>query len=452
MSSANEAPVKRPPNQLVWFCLLADSFFAAAGVAAVFAILDLATQSDETALGQGGLALGVFLLWLLLLVASDGQNPNLILAGTDYYSRTLSATSSTFVIATVFADAIGFNESTRLLIVGVPIGIVTIIPGRWLFRQAVRSSASGGGAWFRTLYIEGGGSRSISGLPSDLVGVSDVGSVSATSVAEIVDAARESNADLVVLGSGNSLDNDGIQQLSWTLNSIGVALWVQTYFPSMRTGRFSIVPSRDASLVFVDATHMRFLDRVVKRLLDLTFGVVLIVIFLPVFVVAGLAIAISDGRPILYRQTRVGKKSKTFTLVKFRTMEADSEDQSVETTDDLAGTKSRTDPRITKVGQLLRRWSLDELPQLWLVINGKMSLVGPRPRLPNELNDSPLSTRRLEARPGMTGLWQVSGRADLSWNEADALDIMYVDNWTLTGDIVILIRTFKAVLSRRGAY
>jgi lipopolysaccharide/colanic/teichoic acid biosynthesis glycosyltransferase len=170
------------------------------------------------------------------------------------------------------------------------------------------------------------------------------------------------------------------------------------------------------------------------------------------------AICLSSPGPALFRQTRIGADGRPFQMVKFRSMVVDAEERLKELrqeSDDGNGVlfKMRRDPRVTPVGSLLRRFSVDELPQLWNVVRGDMSLVGPRPPLPQEVaRYSDDATRRLRVRPGMTGLWQVSGRSDLSWEESLRLDLRYVDNWSLTLDVTILWRTFRAVLGRSGAY
>jgi lipopolysaccharide/colanic/teichoic acid biosynthesis glycosyltransferase len=178
----------------------------------------------------------------------------------------------------------------------------------------------------------------------------------------------------------------------------------------------------------------------------------------PVMLAIALVIMVESPGPALFRQTRVGKDGKLFTIFKFRTM-CDGADLEHERLNAEVGDPSsvlfklRSDPRVTRVGQFLRRYSLDELPQLLNVVRGDMSLVGPRPALPTEVERyEPDTRRRLAVRPGITGLWQVSGRSDLTWNESVRLDLRYVDNWSLAGDLRLVGRTFGAVVSHRGAY
>ncbi len=193
-----------------------------------------------------------------------------------------------------------------------------------------------------------------------------------------------------------------------------------------------------------------------KIVVDVTATAVLLLLIAPVLLVIALAVR-SDGGPMLYRQTRIGRDGREFRMVKFRSMvvDADRQREHLVAVDEGAGPlfKMRRDPRVTRVGGMLRRYSLDELPQLLNVLGGTMSLIGPRPPLPNEAATySAEEFRRLSVRPGMTGLWQVSGRSDLSWDESIALDLHYVDAWTPALELRIIAGTARAVLGGRGAY
>jgi lipopolysaccharide/colanic/teichoic acid biosynthesis glycosyltransferase len=171
--------------------------------------------------------------------------------------------------------------------------------------------------------------------------------------------------------------------------------------------------------------------------------------------VIALAIRIEDRGPVVFKQVRVGLKGQPFNFYKFRSMAVDAEQRLPQLQSELSGVlfKIKSDPRVTRVGRLIRRLSLDELPQLLNVLQGQMSLVGPRPALPREVAQYQQDVhRRLDVRPGLTGLWQVSGRSDLSWDDTVRLDLYYVDNWSLLQDLMILTRTVGAVLNSRGAY
>jgi exopolysaccharide biosynthesis polyprenyl glycosylphosphotransferase len=209
-------------------------------------------------------------------------------------------------------------------------------------------------------------------------------------------------------------------------------------------------------LLHVERPVMSGGRRVVKGLVDRALTLLLTFFALPVMLLIALAIRIDSRGPVLFRQKRVGTQGREFHMVKFRTMCVDAEAQLVELRRDAGNDvmfKMRTDPRVTRVGRFLRRFSLDELPQLINVARGEMSLVGPRPPLLSEVEGyEPDAVRRLRVKPGLTGLWQVSGRSDLSWDESLRLDLWYVDNWCLALDLQILFRTAKAVVRGSGAY
>jgi lipopolysaccharide/colanic/teichoic acid biosynthesis glycosyltransferase len=201
---------------------------------------------------------------------------------------------------------------------------------------------------------------------------------------------------------------------------------------------------------------VRGIGGVLKSVTDLTVALVLLVLVAPLLL--GIALAVCcDGGPAFYRQIRVGRDGVPLRMLKFRSMRVDADRlrDALRVDDEGAGPlfKLRADPRVTRVGALLRRFSLDELPQLFNVLTGQMSLVGPRPALPEEVATYDAATRRrLAVRPGMTGLWQVSGRSDLSWPESVALDLTYVERWSPALDLKILARTVRAVLGGAGAY
>ena len=215
--------------------------------------------------------------------------------------------------------------------------------------------------------------------------------------------------------------------------------------------------SRRGMLPVLEIFPARKFGQTVKRIIDVFGSAMLLVLSSPVFIGAMFAIKLEDGGPIFFKQRRVGLNGEEFDCLKFRTMCVDAEARLAElhAKNKESGYffKMMDDPRITRVGWPIRRYSIDELPQLWNVLLGDMSLVGPRPALPKEVSQYDFDTRRrLRVPPGLTGLWQVSGRSRLSWEDAVRLDLYYVDNWSLTQDMVILLRTAKAVVGPDGAY
>lgn len=221
--------------------------------------------------------------------------------------------------------------------------------------------------------------------------------------------------------------------------------------------RIRVQPLAGLPFVFVDPPQRGSLDHVLKRLFDVVGAGAAILVASPLMAFAAWRISRHDGGPVFFTQERVGRAGTTFACLKFRSMvtDADKALQKIQHLDEGAGLlfKMADHPRVTPPGRWLRRYSLDELPQLFNVMRGDMSLVGPRPPLPGEVAKYQDDVqRRLNVRPGITGLWQVSGRSDLSWDDTVRLDLYFVDNWSIVQDIVILARTVNAVVGGRGAY
>jgi exopolysaccharide biosynthesis polyprenyl glycosylphosphotransferase len=248
-----------------------------------------------------------------------------------------------------------------------------------------------------------------------------------------------------------------LRRLAWELEKDGTDLCVAPALMDVAGPRTTIRPVAGLPLLHVDHAELTGVKRVIKSFFDKIIATAALIAFSPILALIALAIVLDDGGPALFTQTRVGKDGQPFTVLKFRTMVPDAELRK----EALLGLnegdgllfKLRKDPRITTVGSWLRRWSLDELPQLLNVMLGEMSLVGPRPALPAEaaLYSDELC-RRVYVKPGMTVLWLINGRSDLSREDAVRLDLRYVENWTLALDLQILWKTCAAVAKGRGAY
>jgi len=268
----------------------------------------------------------------------------------------------------------------------------------------------------------------------------------------VVDQMR---ADTVAVLACPEMDGLALRRLAWQLEATRTELVVAPALMEVAGPRTTIRPAAGLPLLHVEHPELTGARQLVKNVFDRLVAAVLLVLLAPAM--AGLAIAVraTSPGPALFRQTRVGRDGRLFTMVKFRTMRRGAEHQKITLVSDRDGPlfKIRNDPRVTPFGVFLRRYSLDELPQLINVIRGHMSLVGPRPPLPEEVaryGDD--VRRRLLVRPGLTGLWQVSGRSDLSWEESVRLDLRYVENWSLTLDLQILWKTWSAVARGQGAY
>jgi exopolysaccharide biosynthesis polyprenyl glycosylphosphotransferase len=260
----------------------------------------------------------------------------------------------------------------------------------------------------------------------------------------------------VVAGAGGLAGAD-LRRLAWSLEGTGCRLAAALPATDVAGHRLRLGALGGASVAIIREPVLGGALRVLKEVVERTAALLLGLLLSPLLVALALAVRLSGTGPVLFRQTRVGLRGRPFTILKFRTMRAGAEAEQIDVLhlNEQHGPlfKIREDPRITRVGRWLRRSSLDELPQLWNVVNGTMSLVGPRPPLPWEVASyEPDAFRRLLVKPGMTGLWQVSGRSDLPWEEALQLDLFYVDNWSPILDAGIVARTFSAVILGRGAY
>jgi exopolysaccharide biosynthesis polyprenyl glycosylphosphotransferase len=264
-------------------------------------------------------------------------------------------------------------------------------------------------------------------------------------------------ADLVLVVPGPRLGATTVRRLAWGLESAGVELCVLSGLPDSVAARSAVIAAGSVPLVHLTRPRRNGWEALVKVTWERVAALLMLLVALPALAVLILLIRLDTPGPAIYRQIRVGRGERLFTMYKLRTMTDRAHDDvaALSDLDEGAGVlfKVRADPRVTRVGRVLRRFSLDEVPQLWNVVRGDMALVGPRPPLPEEVAQYDHDVyHRLVVRPGLTGLWQVSGRSDLSWTEAVRLDLHYVDSWTLGLDLRILLQTVGAVLSHRGAY
>ena len=287
---------------------------------------------------------------------------------------------------------------------------------------------------------------------TDLLGVPVMGSPR-----DVIAAADLCDAEVVAVASHPDLAGKALRRIAWALEERGVELIVAPGLLDVAGPRMSIRPSHNLSLLHIERPAHATRSMFFKDLMDRSLALLLLAFLAIPLLVISAAIKITDPGPALFRQRRVGVRGEIFHIFKFRTMVVDAEKrlEALKAKSDGNGVlfKMKADPRVTAIGKVLRRYSIDELPQLLNVLRGEMSLVGPRPPLPSEVEQyEPDALRRLHVRPGMTGLWQVSGRSDLSWEESLRLDLRYVDNWSPIGDLHILFRTFRAVTHSSGAY
>ena len=276
-------------------------------------------------------------------------------------------------------------------------------------------------------------------------------------VAEIREIALSNQTDVVFLAGGASGSAAELRQIVWDLERSGVEIIVAPSVTDVARERIQVRPVAGLPLVHLAEPRIVAAGRIAKRAFDAGGAALGVLAILPGLLLVAAWIKLHDGGPVFYRQSRVGRDGRVFDCLKFRSMVVGADqmvdDLRVHNDFDDVLFKLKDDPRITPPGRFLRRFSVDELPQLWNVFRGDMSLVGPRPPLEAETERyTPEMMRRLRVRPGMTGLWQISGRSDLTWTETVRLDLYYVDNWSMMQDLMILLRTVSVVLTGRGAY
>jgi exopolysaccharide biosynthesis polyprenyl glycosylphosphotransferase len=277
------------------------------------------------------------------------------------------------------------------------------------------------------------------------------------SVADTLDVINEHGIATVIFAEGSFSRPVDFRRMAWELEEQDIHMIVVPALTEVSAQRLDVRPVAGLPLVDVDRPQAIEAARWVKRTYDILGSAILLLFAAPLMGLTALAIKLEDGGPVIFRQRRVGLKGEEFDCLKFRSMCIDAEARlaALQAQNEGAGPlfKLTHDPRITRVGRFIRRFSLDELPQLWNALRGDMSLVGPRPALPTEVAQYDSDTRRrLDVRPGLTGLWQVSGRSNLSWDDTVRLDLYYVDNWSMVQDLMILARTAKAVVGSAGAY
>jgi exopolysaccharide biosynthesis polyprenyl glycosylphosphotransferase len=276
-------------------------------------------------------------------------------------------------------------------------------------------------------------------------------------LSDLAEVARATRADCVFVAS-SAVRVEDMRRITKLARQQGVEVRVSANLPELSTGRLSVQSFAGLMTLSLQPVRLSKPKAVLKRAFDISLAAGGILITTPVWLCTALAVKISSHGPVFFRQIRVGKGGRPFTVFKFRTMVNGAEEALAElrALNEASGPlfKIRDDPRVTRVGRILRRWSLDVLPQLLNVVRGDMSLVGPRPPLPEEVEayEQDWHFDRLEVLPGITGLWQVSGRSNLSFDDYMRLDLSYVENWSIGFDIFILAKTLPALLSRKGAW
>lgn len=418
------------------------------------------------------------LAWVVAVGLARGYEARFLFVGPDEYRRILVAGFSLTASIAFVSYALHLSLARGFVGVAVPLLVVTDGCARHALRKWAHRRRQLDGRFMKRVVLVGY-ERAVATLTRQLsreryhgvlvVGaclpphrprpdhIEDVDVRVFGTFDDVVTAVELANADAVAVLACPELDAEVLRGLAWQLEKTRTDLFVAPALMDVAGPRTTIRPVDGLPLLHVEHPELTGVARVVKHSFDLVLASLALLLLLPTLLTIAIAVRFTSSGPALFKQTRVGKEGRTFSLYKFRTMCDGAEDRLAELRDlnehDGVLFKLRKDPRVTPVGRWLRRYSIDELPQLINVVRGEMSLVGPRPPLESEVSKyADYVRRRLVVKPGLTGLWQVSGRSDLPWEEAVRLDLRYVENWSLAMDVVILARTLNAVVRSSGAY
>src|SRR5215207_9067622 len=446
---------------------------AAASVAGVMAYL---IRFAEGAGGYIAFTVAMPVLWVAVAGLLDCYEPRVLGQGSEEFQRVLRALVASTAVLGFVSYALKLEVARGYVILAMPLATGLCLLGRYAARKWLHFRRRRGDYLHRVIAVgeehavvdlvtqlrhdqycgmqvvgaclSGGSGARLVGLGVPLLGGVD-------DVAEVVQC---SGADTVAVTSGVGVDPVRLRRLSWELEGSDTDLVVAPGLIEVAGPRLHIRPVSGLPLLHVEEPQFSGARRMLKGVFDRSAAAAALVLALPLLLVIAAGVKLTSPGPVIFRQTRTGWRGREFTLYKFRSMYADAEARRVELLDrNERGEgllfKVRQDPRVTPVGRWLRRFSLDELPQLVNILFGHMSLVGPRPPLPDEvaLYEDDVR-RRLLVKPGLTGLWQVSGRSDLTWEESVRLDLRYVENWSFALDLMILWKTGSAISRGRGAY
>ncbi len=411
--------------------------------------------------------------WPLLLGLAGAYNDRFLGAGPQEYTAVVKGTLWAFSAIAIGSYALNLRLARGYVLVLLPVGLALLLLARLLWRAWVARLRRRGEAMLEVLVVGevGRANRLIHTFGQvrragfRVVGACTSGRGPVLGDVPVVGSEQDAASLAVDLGvDAVAFTSSSVtaRRLAWALEGTGIDLMVVPGIHDVAAPRVETRPIDDVMLMYVQPPTFQGWKLVVKTAMDVVGAALLLVVLALPMLAIGLLVRRGDGGPALFAQERVGKGGRLFTMYKFRSMVVDAERlradlvprrDAADEPDRGPLFKLRNDPRVTPVGRLLRRTSLDELPQLFNILKGEMSLVGPRPPLPSEVAEYDQDTmRRLLVKPGLTGLWQVSGRSNLTWEESVRHDLYYVENWSVMGDILILLRTFRAVVTARGAY
>ncbi|SFR72181.1 exopolysaccharide biosynthesis polyprenyl glycosylphosphotransferase [Agromyces sp. CF514] len=413
----------------------------------------------------------IVIAWMLALELYDTRSPRVLGVGSQEYRAVADSALRLFGLVAIAAFLLKIDIGRGYVLISFPLGVVVLIFSRWMWRQWLGVQRRNGEYSSRVLLV---GSRdSVMVIARELERTPEAGYRIAGACVpghgedhlpgtmipaeygldHALAVMRDFGADTMVITSSDELGPERVRELSWGLIPGAEHLVVAPSLIDIGGPRIHTRPVAGLPLMHIETPKFEGRKLVAKRVFDLIVSFALIVVLSPALAFVAIVVKATSPGPIFFRQWRIGKDERPFNMLKFRSMADGSDSQlreliAAQGTDSTPLFKVANDPRITPIGRFIRKYSLDELPQLFNVFGGSMSLVGPRPQVAAEVELYDRGAhRRLLVQPGMTGLWQVSGRSSLSWEESVRLDLYYVENWSITGDFAILWRTFRAVLA-----
>jgi exopolysaccharide biosynthesis polyprenyl glycosylphosphotransferase len=463
-------------RQSVWLRdYLRTAFFVDLGCAVVGVFLAAQIRFGDKVDGTYlALSLTLPVLWVAAVWLADGYDVRFIGTGSDEFRKVLNAGIGLTAAVALFSYAVNMQLSRGYVVIGLPAATLFDLVARQLLRKQLHRRRDAGQCTLSVVAV--GHELAVANLVTELhrdryhgmtvvgacvvrpgecdevVGVPVYGGLD-----DVTAAVKSFGADTVAVLACPEMDGVRLRGLAWELEKTGTDLCVAPALLDVAGPRTTIRPTAGLTLLHVDHPQLSGYRLVLKGLFDRCVAALALILLSPVLALMSVAIVLYDRGPVLFKQVRVGKGGKAFRIYKFRTMVVDAEQRRAELLDsndsDNILFKLRHDPRVTGIGGPLRRWSIDELPQLFNVLRGHMSLVGPRPAVPDEVAQyADHVRRRLVVKPGLTGLWQVGGRSDLSWDESVRLDLRYVENWSFALDLQILWKTVSAIVRGSGAY
>lgn len=442
-------------------------------------LIDVLVGTRDTVLPPTGAlhysGLAIMFVWFVVLVAQGAYAERHFGGGPDEFRSVALASVITAGLVGMTCYLFQLPLSRGFVLLTFALGTPLLLAERYVIRKVAHELRRGGRLLHRVIAVGGpsGISEVVEALRRDqYVGYKVVGACLPAGITaeperfpvpilgSVEDTRRlcdEVGADTVLVTRGGYATSHELRKTAWALEGSDIDLIVVPSLTDIAGPRIHMRPVAGLPLLHVEQPQASEAGGMPKRVFDVALASLALLVLSPVLLVVAVLVKLQDGGPVFFRQPRVGRGGDVFGMLKFRSMVVDAEARLAELRhqnefDDVLF-KMKEDPRITRVGRFLRRYSIDELPQLVNVIRGEMSLVGPRPPLSSEVDRYAVDVhRRLLVRPGLTGLWQVSGRSGLSWDESVRLDLYYVDNWSMTSDLVIIAKTVRAVLGSDGAY